>query len=686
MVLVLVLYACECSNFTLVRDHCIGVMDLAAQIGARAHQVEAMGSYIGIFEFLVWSLMRNAALHMLFGESLVDIGAVFAPAIAPVFVDLPVEQTCVVVACLATSSGLLAAGARAGVLPRVNHYVVGVPLANCTNSLVLDCTSLATQLSSPGPQSCGAMSLNAGFALRLTGMVGDCGVECMCFFEGRNADHLTVRQIRRDLAEFMRRRQLDVRFQDAFVACQEAAPPMPSSLCSLVGPQLSANSSSGGMGPSGLTRKAPVSADELTLPSAGVRQQEPAAQDARAPSDGSADRSVLCPPCQPVLDHKPASAADAAQTDMTFNQYLGSLPGDKLLAICDSYASLKAAEADWLAAFPRVRSASVKLSAARQKQSSTVRHRLAVGAAYWRWRRSSDGACSAAPLRDFNLVRSSPAQCRSRVLKKDRVFLARCAKLAQAAEGGCNVLEARGRGGRTRIGAGRKVPSQYLRRRRGNQGPRYVAGFLREELSDWFVSIRSAVHGRIPPKFVLAHAQGLASKVVREMRKNAEFIRLPILNKQWLLSWQRDYGVCFRKPNKRFKCSWQTLKRRVGAMWTNLYFVRALAVELLGHDLPIYGIDQTPLFMNESGSRKMATLAIEGAPEVALKENHGATRQRVSVINDLRLIRPGRGLAAKTLAHRDLVQGQDPGRPQRCHCGRGSQLQPGLSRERVLPS
>ena len=64
----------------------------------------------------------------------------------------------------------------------------------------------------------------------------------------------------------------------------------------------------------------------------------------------------------------------------------------------------------------------------------------------------------------------------------------------------------------------------------------------------------------------------------------------------------------------------------------NVYFARALILELFGHDPEILGLDQAPIYMNECGSRKEGTLEISGAPEVVLKENTALTRARVSVL------------------------------------------------------
>jgi hypothetical protein len=46
----------------------------------------------------------------------------------------------------------------------------------------------------------------------------------------------------------------------------------------------------------------------------------------------------------------------------------------------------------------------------------------------------------------------------------------------------------------------------------------------------------------------------------------------------------------------------------------------------------IYGIDEKPIHFNESGSKNVRTLEIAGAPEVRLKQNHAATRERVSIM------------------------------------------------------
>ena len=64
-------------------------------------------------------------------------------------------------------------------------------------------------------------------------------------------------------------------------------------------------------------------------------------------------------------------------------------------------------------------------------------------------------------------------------------------------------------------------------------------------------------------------------------------------------------------------------------MWSNNIRVRQLAVRTLGKDLAdkIIGIDEMPVHVNESSSKNIGTLEIEGEIS-ALKENHAATRKR----------------------------------------------------------
>jgi hypothetical protein len=157
---------------------------------------------------------------------------------------------------------------------------------------------------------------------------------------------------------------------------------------------------------------------------------------------------------------------------------------------------------------------------------------------------------------------------------------------------------------------------------------------LREKLWDWFVDVRRSLASTISPKFVLLQTKSMAAEILAVQRRTGQYAPMPKIDKHWLLRWKRDHGVVFRKPNLRYKASKATMTARLRAMWANTFRVRRLAQRLLGHDLDnhFYGIDEKPLHFNEGGSKCIRTLEIAGAPAVRLKQNHAATRERVSVM------------------------------------------------------
>ena len=111
--------------------------------------------------------------------------------------------------------------------------------------------------------------------------------------------------------------------------------------------------------------------------------------------------------------------------------------------------------------------------------------------------------------------------------------MSRCDHLAQEHETLTILTKMYGKGFRMRLWACGRVPAHCLRRRRGNQGPGYVAGVSRKALKEWFVKISSAVAGHVLPKIVLAHPQQLASVFVREMKPAGSFIRMAVVDKGW---------------------------------------------------------------------------------------------------------------------------------------------------------
>jgi hypothetical protein len=238
--------------------------------------------------------------------------------------------------------------------------------------------------------------------------------------------------------------------------------------------------------------------------------------------------------------------------------------------------------------------------------------------------------------------------------KKDRMWLRSCIDIGKEQDelgGGLGSMHHSAGGRKPTMAVGRTADRQLFRRRK-SQGRPYKCPVIRELLWDWFVDVRRSIASTVSPKFILMKARSISEEVLKAQRATGMYSSLPKLDKHWLLRWKRDKGVVFRKPNVRFKCSKAVMTARLRAMWVNSIKVRRLSQKLLGKDLAdqMYGIDEKPLHFNESGSKNMRTLEIAGAPSVKLKQNHAATRERVSVMtftsSNLAVIQQPKGLPA----------------------------------------
>ena len=219
--------------------------------------------------------------------------------------------------------------------------------------------------------------------------------------------------------------------------------------------------------------------------------------------------------------------------------------------------------------------------------------------------------------------------------KKDRQWLAGARLLAKSRlEAAASLSVAGDRGGQL-PNRFRRTPEHLLKRMRLRQGRPFKAALVREGLWDWFCDVRRSVAASLSPRLVLMKAKELATEVLKEKHALGGGIEsIPKLDKHWLLRWKRDKGIVFRRPNARYKASLEVMQKRLRAMWLNTVRVRALAEALIGNDLSerFWGIDEKPIHFNEAGSKGTRTLELQGAPEVRLKQNHNATRERVSLM------------------------------------------------------
>ena len=604
-----------------------------AAILARADQVRKPGVYLGFFEWVVWGKIRGVAVQMLFGSDIKDIGATFAPAVSWVGVDEddPLQAHTVAAVKLSEDKWLVPES-RSGSDWDVNHFVIGIECdkaEGCNPSLGDRCAIRAAG--------------EAGWALEPTDATGDCAVDCMAYFAGLHRNPESFGLIRVEIAGYMQTIADRPVWHQVWKICQENTPPEEGGAI-VDAPKASS--------PGAPSQPAERAAEQASSPGALCQPPEKAAEEAWSlgalcqPADKNAEEaSSLGAVCQPAQENAEKASslvavcqsaqedvAEASSHNLSFIAWLATRDVDTLNRFTSSHAAYKQAEEEWLAKHQRVRKRVLNDSPRQRRNGTALRYRLATGLSFLRWRDSEEGRASKQVHVDF-LRRHREYRTRT-VPKKDRVWLAQCAKVAQEhneQKGGFAPWH--NRGSRPCL-AETRVPDRCLVRRRLRQGPPYKCPVIREFLWDWFVDIRRSLATTISPRFVILKAKEIATKVLREMRRLNEFTEMPVIDKHWLRRWKRDKKVVFRKPNMRFKCSRPVLESRLRAMWLNTIRVRRLAEHTLGRDLAdqIYGVDEKPIHMNESGSKNTRTLEIVGAPSVKLKENHAATRERVSLM------------------------------------------------------
>ena len=193
---------------------------MSAAMLRRADEVRHQRQYLGFFEWVVWAVLRNVSVHMLFGSEVVDVGLLFGPSIAPAAGDI--RGTHRVVACRVTGvGGLLSAVGPRSLKPEVNHFVIGVPLltSGATHAALVVPGSLkqAVQVQ----ESAAAAAQRAGWGLKLTVADGDCGVDTMSYFDnaGRTLEKWT--SLRNEIADKIAEVAGQSPWQEVFRCCCE---------------------------------------------------------------------------------------------------------------------------------------------------------------------------------------------------------------------------------------------------------------------------------------------------------------------------------------------------------------------------------------------------------------------------------------------------------------------------------
>ena len=183
---------------------------------------------------------------------------------------------------------------------------------------------------------------------------------------------------------------------------------------------------------------------------------------------------------------------------------------------------------------------------------------------------------------------------------------------------------------------------EYKRRNNdGGQGRPHHCVLVRQALYDWFVGLRYAVNwdklaemqhtrkvlARFPRSVLVTKVKQLLQDYCSEclLRGIKPVTFEP--RSRWFKSWEADYGLSMRRPNRKFKVPKHVLAERLELWWLSLARVRKLATLILGYDLQMENWDQSPYHNNEVGSQDKAVLAVAGT-EVPIIEGHSDVRER----------------------------------------------------------
>jgi hypothetical protein len=263
---------------------------------------------------------------------------------------------------------------------------------------------------------------------------------------------------------------------------------------------------------------------------------------------------------------------------------------------------------------------------ARTHRQSHLRHRLVLAKVFLEW----------AKEQGFNPKDRTPPKLLTAFLKnhtavpldvlelkRTQMFVKRCVRaLLQDGETHTSRVG-------ERIPAGmRRVRMTDRKRRLGKQGRPQKASLVREELYEWFLLLKRSIKGRILPRFVMCKAQNLLEEYQAHCLRHNIRADAPDINHAWLRDWRMEYGISFRKPNRKWTVPRAVLEERLQITWENVYRVRRLAQKLLKYDLTLDNMDQSPFHMNEAGSKETGSLSIRGAGVLVLKEGHAASRER----------------------------------------------------------
>ncbi|MCP4241726.1 MAG: hypothetical protein GY772_14295 [bacterium] len=580
----------------------------AAAMATWAGKVARLGEYVGFFTFLVFAVLRQRKFFVRIGPARIDVVETFAPwaleegtwgehcCVDAVACRLDVERGCDAVSDVVPATA-------------VNHYVAAVSL------------SLGEDPASETPAVAGGEGLDAtyrrlGVGILRTVADGDCGLDVLTLADGDMRGVLQRSRLRRELQAFTLSVAADVRWQHAFLACQEVpeaelAEPAPPSPPPPLPPPVS---------------PPPAPPPDSDLPQPRLRREAgDSGDDAAPPTDAASGADA----------HHSRRGDDDSELVAAMRWATG-LPAPTPHTVRRLLEALGAEDSEHLKRAFAARGEPRTPGPRRAHHLPPRRH-----TSTYQWQRARDArlflAFAAAQGQggrgpgDRGVVRKFLESVSDVVLPASEVK-----RVGQYLQRACALQDAGGYLAASRHdtrGGGAKLPKTSSRRfrARGMQGRPRKAPLVRELLYDWFTSLRRSVTCRIPRKALENKAKAIVDDYIVKHARRGQRADAPVINAAWVGQWMLQYRVSLRCPNRKWKVPRAILLQRLETFWGNVARVRALFLLAHGHEPVFENFDQSPFHMNEAGSKGTATLAVRGAFAVPLKEGHAATRERWSV-------------------------------------------------------
>jgi hypothetical protein len=558
---------------------------LAASLRQRAKDVCLAGQVVSLFDWCVHSFATQSRVHLWCNDVEVNVLQAYCPSC--VDASWPIKH---VIACAMSANGLAMSS-----LANANYYLAAVSVPDAVlDSDADEDPDLSTSDSETDDDSRGIRMSYFKKGLQVlranASSKFDNGAATACLVSHRPCDPLSLKQWRVMLSRQILKLQNDPIWQSAFIACQNHH--QPPCIQVQVGEDTNAD----------------VAAD--TAPVTDVTK--PALSAASA-------TELLEPLCGTNLKSRVAL------------QLLGMLPSHQLDELRESLQATRKRADDLM-------KTNKPAAASHKGKRHSVRLPLAAKVAYGRaMRQFKDNASSKDWRKEF--ITSQLELPYSPILAK------RLTKYMHTADkdpwlGGTGRGPQKTRGSKPSVAVRKNIIS--------TQGRRHKIMPVRELLFQWFIDIRSALKGRLPLRVVLAKSKSLTAEyAATALRAGCTKLDLPVLNRGWVHGWRLQYGVSLLKPNRRFKLSRAGILLRLKIFWGNLIRVRHFARRTLHVDIGFSteNLDQKGWHVNQAGSKDLRTLDLKGAPRVDLKENHSATRERLSFMtwcaNDPNRIKAG---------------------------------------------